>query len=136
MLPIDGGAFGQDGDPALLFQVARIHGALFHALVVAEGAGLAEKLVDKRRLAMIDVGDDRHVAEAHSKIPDRAEYRAPIRAILRRNKGTFRARIDIMDSGSERELVRRSYGKGASSEGRRGGIECVRTCKCRGWAWH
>jgi hypothetical protein len=26
---------------------------------------LAEQLVDERRLAMIDVGDDRHVAEAH-----------------------------------------------------------------------
>src|SRR3546814_12421854 len=111
MLPIDGGAFGQDGDPALLFQVARIHGALFHALVVAEGAGLAEKLVDKRRLAMIDVGDDRHVAEAHSKIPDGAKYRAPIRAIFRRNKGTFRARLEIMASGPERRPGERRGGK-------------------------
>src|SRR3546814_14455283 len=90
-----------------------MHVALFHALVVAEGAGLAEKLVDKRRLAMIDVGDDRHVAEAHSKIPAGANYRAPIRAILRRNKGTFRARIDIMDSGRERAQYWPSFGKGA-----------------------
>src|SRR3546814_14751971 len=103
MLPLDGGAFGQDGDPALLFQVARIHGALFHALVVAEGAGLAEKLVDKRRLAMIDVGDDRHVAEANSKIPDGAKYRAPIRAILRRNNGTLLARINIRDAGQQQK---------------------------------
>ena len=27
--------------------------------------GLAEQLIDKGRLAVIDVGDDRHVAEAH-----------------------------------------------------------------------
>ena len=30
-----------------------------------EGAGLAEQLVDKGRLAVIDVGDNRHVPEAH-----------------------------------------------------------------------
>ena len=59
------GAFGEDGDPALFFQVVRIHRPLFDALVVAEGAGLAEQLVDERGLAVIDVGDDRHVAEAH-----------------------------------------------------------------------
>src|SRR3546814_12961609 len=80
---------------------------------------------------MIDVGDDRHVAEAHSKIPDGAKYRAPIRAILRRNKGTFRARIDIMDSGRERAQVWRSFGKGARSEERRVGKECVSTCRSR-----
>src|SRR3546814_3258145 len=64
---------------------------------------------------MNDVGDDRHVAEAHSKIPDGAKYRAPIRAILRRNKGTLRARIDIMDSGRERAQVWRSFGQGAKT---------------------
>ena len=65
MLPFDRGAFGEDGDPALFFEVVRIHRPLLHALVVAEGAGLAEQLVDKGRLAVIDVGDDRHVAKAH-----------------------------------------------------------------------
>jgi hypothetical protein len=63
--PFDRGALGEDGDPAFFFQVVRIHRALFHALVVAERAGLAEQLVDKRRLAVIDVGDDRHVAQIH-----------------------------------------------------------------------
>ena len=67
MLPFDRGALGEDGDPALLLEVVRIHRPLLHALVVAEGAGLAEQLVDKRRLAVIDVGDDRHVAEAHDR---------------------------------------------------------------------
>ena len=39
----------------------------FHALIVAEGPGLAEQLIDEGRLAVIDVGDDRHVTEAHFK---------------------------------------------------------------------
>ena len=64
-LPLDRGAFGEDGDPPLLLEVVRIHRPLLHALVVAEGAGLAEQLVDERGLAVIDVRDDGHVAEAH-----------------------------------------------------------------------
>ncbi len=64
-VPLDRGALGEDGDPALLFQVVGIHGPFLHALILAESAGLAEQLVDKRGLAVVDVGDDRHVAEAH-----------------------------------------------------------------------
>jgi hypothetical protein len=63
--PLDAGRLGEDGDPALLLQVVRIHRPFLDALVVAEGAGLAEQLVDQGRLAVIDVRDDRHVAEAH-----------------------------------------------------------------------
>ena len=62
MLPLDAGALGEDGDPALFLEVARIHRAFVHPLVLAEGAGLAEELVDEGGLAMIDVGDDRDVA--------------------------------------------------------------------------
>ena len=62
MLPLHAGALGEDGDPAFLFEVAGIHGALFDALVLAEGAGLAEELVYQRGLAMVDVGDDRDIA--------------------------------------------------------------------------
>ena len=68
-LPLDRGALRENGDAALFFEVVRIHRALFDALVVAEGAGLAEKLVDERGLAMIDVRNDRHVAKAHIIIP-------------------------------------------------------------------
>ena len=67
--PFDRGALGEDGDAALFFEVVRIHRALFDALIVAEGARLAEKLIDERGLAMIDVGDDRHVARSHSICP-------------------------------------------------------------------
>ena len=72
MLPLDRGAFGEDGDPALFLEVVRIHRPLLDALVVAEGAGLAEQLVDERGLAMIDVGDDRHVAQIHVLFPEKS----------------------------------------------------------------
>ena len=73
--PFDRGAFGEDGDPALFLEVVRIHRPLFDALVVAEGAGLAEQLVDERGLAVIDVGDDRHVAQVHVIFPGKDEPR-------------------------------------------------------------
>jgi hypothetical protein len=65
IVPLDARALGEDRDAALFFEIVRIHCALFDALVVAESAGLTEKLIDERGLTMVDVGDDRHVAEAH-----------------------------------------------------------------------
>ena len=63
VLPFDAGAFGEDGDAALFFQIAGIHRALFNALVVAERAGLAEELVNQRGFAVVNVSDDRDVAQ-------------------------------------------------------------------------
>ena len=63
VVPFDRGALGENRDPALFLEIVGIHRALFHALVVAEGAGLAEQLVDERSFAVIDVSDDRHVAQ-------------------------------------------------------------------------
>ena len=48
--------------PRSLLEVVRIHGALGDALVFAERARLLQKLVDERRLAVVDVGDDGDVA--------------------------------------------------------------------------
>ena len=39
--------------------------ALGHLLMLAERAGLAEELVDEGGLAVIDMGDDRDVADLH-----------------------------------------------------------------------
>ena len=64
-VPFDRRALGENGDPALLFEVVRIHRPLLDTLVVAERARLAKKLVDKGRLAVIDVGDDRDVTQVH-----------------------------------------------------------------------
>ena len=59
------GALGEDGDPALTLQVVAVERALGHHLMVAERAGLAKELVDQGGLAMIDVSDDRDVANLH-----------------------------------------------------------------------
>ena len=53
---------GEDGDAALALQVVGIHGALGHPLVLAERAGLLQQAIDQRRLAVIDMGDDREIA--------------------------------------------------------------------------
>ena len=68
VLPVDRGRLGEDGDAALLFEVVGIHRALGDALVLAERAGLLEKLVDQRGLAMVDVRDDRDVADVHDVV--------------------------------------------------------------------
>jgi hypothetical protein len=65
VLPLDRGAFGQDGDAALALDVIAVHRALGHSLALAEGAGLFQHLVDQRGLAMVDMGDDRDVAQIH-----------------------------------------------------------------------
>ncbi len=63
--PFDRRALGEDSDATLALEVVRVHRPLGNALVVAEGAGLAKHLVDERRLAVVDVRDDRNIAQAH-----------------------------------------------------------------------
>ena len=65
VLPVDRGRLGEDGDAALLLEVVRVHRAFGDALVLAERAGLFQKLVDQRGLAMVDVRDDRDIAKVH-----------------------------------------------------------------------
>jgi hypothetical protein len=62
-LPLHGAVLRQDGDAALLFEVVAVHHAFGDLLVLAEGAALAQQLVDQRGLAMVDVGDDGDVAD-------------------------------------------------------------------------
>ncbi len=57
------GVLGEDRDALLALEVVRVHDALVDVLVRAEGAGLPEERVDERGLAVVDVGDDRHVAQ-------------------------------------------------------------------------
>ncbi len=65
VLPVDRGRLGEDGDAAFLFEVVGIHGALGDALIVAEGAGLPEQLVDEGGFSMVDVRDDRDITDFH-----------------------------------------------------------------------
>jgi hypothetical protein len=53
----------EDGDPALFFEIVRVHHPFGDDLVVSERAGLAKDEVDERGLAMVDVGDDGDVSE-------------------------------------------------------------------------
>jgi hypothetical protein len=59
----DGRVLGQDRDALLALEVARVHDALVHVLVGAEGAGLPEHGVDEGGLPVVDVGDDGDVSE-------------------------------------------------------------------------
>ena len=65
VLPVQGGHLGEDGDAALTLQVVRVHGALGHLLVLAEGARLRQQPVDQGGLAVVDVGNDGDIAQVH-----------------------------------------------------------------------
>ena len=73
--PLDGRVLGQDRDAALALQVVRIHDPLAELLARVERLALAQQLVDQRGLAVVDVGDDRDVAQVldhkKSRIVDR-----------------------------------------------------------------
>ena len=59
---VDGGVLCENRDAALPFQVRVVHRPLGHALVGAEDATLVQQRIDERRLAVVDVRDDGHVA--------------------------------------------------------------------------
>ena len=63
--PDDRGAFGEDRDAALAFELVRIERPLGDLLIGAKGAALAQHRVDQGRLAVVDMGDDRDVADIH-----------------------------------------------------------------------
>ena len=63
--PLDRGRLGENGDPAFALEIVGVHGALGHFLVFAERAGLFEKLIDKGRLAVVHVRDDRNITKVH-----------------------------------------------------------------------
>ncbi len=67
VLPQDGGRLGENGDAAFAFEIVRIHDALGNALVVAERARALQQAVDESRLAVIDMRDDRDIAELHER---------------------------------------------------------------------
>ena len=60
------GVLGEDRDALLALEIHRVHHARGDLLAFAEGAGLPEHRVHERRLAVVDVGDDRDVADVIS----------------------------------------------------------------------
>ena len=86
---VDGGVLGEDRDPLLALQVHRVHHPLVYVLALAEGAGLPQHRVDQRRLAVVDVGDDRDVAEVVSAgHGDAGWYGAGVECRFRRSRGS------------------------------------------------
>src|SRR3990170_4300113 len=65
----DSGVLGEDRDPPLTLERVRVHHALRELLVLAEDATLPEHRVDERRLPVVDVGDDRDVADVDAGHP-------------------------------------------------------------------
>ena len=55
--------FGQNGDAALTLDIARVHHALGHLLIVAERAALFQHLVDQGGLAVVNVRNDGNIAK-------------------------------------------------------------------------
>ena len=60
---LDGDVLGQDGDTALALLVIGVENALLDLLVLTEGAGGTQKLVDKCGLAVVYVSDDGDVTD-------------------------------------------------------------------------
>ena len=65
ILPDNAGALRQNRNAPFTFLVIRIHRALRHLLVGAKSTGLMQKAIDQGRLAMIDMRDNRDVADIH-----------------------------------------------------------------------
>jgi hypothetical protein len=61
--PAHGAVLGQDGDATLAFDGVVVHHRVHDLLVLGEGARLAQQLVHHGRLAMVNVGDDRNIAD-------------------------------------------------------------------------
>ena len=59
----DGDILGQDRDAALAFQIVGVEDLLADQLAFAEPPALAQHAIDQARLAVVDVGDDGHVAD-------------------------------------------------------------------------
>jgi hypothetical protein len=62
------GVLGEDGDSLLALEVVRVHDQRSDLLVVPEGVALLQQRVNKRRLPVVDVRDDRDVANVMPKV--------------------------------------------------------------------
>ena len=60
---IDRAVLCKNSDAALALDIVGVHHAFGDVLMRGERAGLMQQLIHQRRLAMIDVGDDRDIAQ-------------------------------------------------------------------------
>ena len=64
----DGGVLRHDGDALLALEVDRVHHPLGDRLMLTEDAALPEHRIHQGGLAVVDVGDDRQVADVVSRL--------------------------------------------------------------------
>ncbi|MPN19886.1 hypothetical protein SDC9_167261 [bioreactor metagenome] len=62
----NGCIFCQNGDTAFALQIVGVHNALLYLLVLAKNSCLLEQSVYQSCLAMINMGDDRHITNIGS----------------------------------------------------------------------
>lgn len=61
--PVDGGGFGEDGDPAFAFLVIAVEGAFHGGGAAIQHSGLLQEAIHEGGLAMVDMGDEGDVAK-------------------------------------------------------------------------
>ena len=61
-LPLDPHGLGLDRDPALALEIHRVEQLRAH-VAVGDGVGQLEDAIGQRRFPMVDMGDDREVAD-------------------------------------------------------------------------
>ena len=64
-LPFHRRGLGQNGNPALALQIIAVHRPLADSLIVPEKTRLFEQFIHQSGLAMINVRDDRDIANIH-----------------------------------------------------------------------
>ena len=74
------GGLGQNGDAAFFFKIVGVHHAFRDALVVTERTGLAQQLIHKGGLAVVNMGDDGDITHFH--IGNRFSYERGQRSSL------------------------------------------------------
>src|SRR5208282_6874498 len=77
-----GRVLGKNSDAALAFQIVRVHDALGHGLVVAEGATLSKHGVNQRGFAVVHVGNDGDVADAWIQFENSSGFRLGLTTTL------------------------------------------------------
>ena len=90
-----------DRDPALALEIHRVEHLLAH-LALRDGVGELEDAVGERRLAVVDVRDDREVADAVWSMAREATARSAVRRFgTRRRTATIRSALRARDSALE-----------------------------------
>ncbi len=83
------GVLRQDGDPLLALEIHRVHHALIDLLIGAEHSRLPQHPVYERRLAVVDVSDDREVAEVGAREHmGRTPKKGTANAVVRKSTGS------------------------------------------------